>query len=98
MTDFCLSAGTLTWIARQTELMDRMCTYLGATPEGYRRGLATRFGAKLASGALPVGGVRAVLRFLRRPHRGRRRAFRRSAPTPSSFTGAPVHVSPRQCH
>lgn len=39
MTDFCLSARTFTRIARQTELMDRMCTYLGVTPDGYQRGV-----------------------------------------------------------
>ena len=39
MTDFCLSARTFTRIARQTDLMDRMCTQLGVTPEGYQRGL-----------------------------------------------------------
>ena len=36
MTDFCLSARTLRLIARQTELMDRMGTYLGVTPDGAR--------------------------------------------------------------
>jgi hypothetical protein len=37
VTDFCLSARTLSLIARQTELMDRMGTYLGVTPDGYAR-------------------------------------------------------------
>jgi hypothetical protein len=39
VTDFCLSARTLRLIARQTELMDRMGTYLGVTPDGYTRGV-----------------------------------------------------------
>ena len=95
VTDFCLSARTLRVISRQTELMDRMVTYLGGAPDRTDGGLATRFGAKLASGASPVGGVTAVLRSLRRLRRGRRRALRRSAPTPSSFTGAPVQITPR---
>ena len=38
MTDFCLSAGTHRLIARQIELMDRMVTYLGVTPDGCERG------------------------------------------------------------
>jgi Family of unknown function (DUF6455) len=39
MTDFCVSARTLTRISRQTDLMDRMCTYLGVAPDGYQRGV-----------------------------------------------------------
>ena len=43
VTDFCLSARTLRVISRQTELMDRMVTYLGVAPDDYERGFGNTF-------------------------------------------------------
>ena len=70
MSDFCLSARTLTWIARQTELMDRMSTYLGVTPAGYARGVGNALWCEARFRCIACKGSDRCAAFLAAPPPG----------------------------
>jgi Family of unknown function (DUF6455) len=74
MTDFCLSARTFTRIARQTELMDCMCTYLGVAPDGQQRGVGNTLWSEARFKCIACEGSHRCAAFLAAPALGPPRA------------------------